>query len=246
MVLDDTTSPHEIELWLADDRERRQAGPGAGPAALELYGGTVARTPGMLLRDLEDAFAAGAPPDVVLLDDRIESLVSGRPERTALLTMRQIASAYGEQRPVCVLMTAAAGPTYVYAFRELGGHHYADRSRTWPRRLETVRAALHGEVWTHRGSRRVEISAANARPLPYFEAECGSARIQALLGISGGVLNTCRSRLRAVLDVRPGLPDRVLAIEAVDAGNIWVPLDARHLLPAGHPEHLDEAFVAAW
>ena len=235
LVVDDDVTPSQVKQWFRSDTTERADG-----ERFVLYG--ICDTE----QELQDELSQGsdALPDLVLLDDQLQSTAGLRSDRKALDMVRWIAERFGDGRPRRILTTGSPSPTYCHAFCELGGHHVIDKHRPLER-LRIMWATIDGHVWEPDSDGAIGFSVVdtNAVLLPYMEHVGWRKNAARDLGIAEGNVGQRKTRLATALGL-PGDADRTEFVEqAHRKGLVWVPLIYRHLLPPDHPEHRRERFV---
>lgn len=247
---------NELRAAFAADAEHRSGARGGGTVReLELAFG-LARSVRSLLAHLSLAERDGSPADVVLIDDYLPGDSPRKPRPSALEAVVAVTARYGDDRPLCILFTASRNPEFVHTFRELGGHHYADKTWDWGPRVEVIWDAIDGGRWKPEPdpawrNRDVGLTPRQRLLLPYMAADIPADAIARDLATTGR-LPQPPSRDR-VLEWRSGLAERLgihlrgqtvaLADAARLAGEVWIPLQYQHLLPQGHPDHRAEPFA---
>jgi DNA-binding NarL/FixJ family response regulator len=248
LCCDDHEDAEEFDkAFDADWQRRRLALERDVPRLVRLY--EPRRTAHSALAHLSLAEREQRPADVVLIDDHLDSGIPRAPEPKALELMKAIFDRYGDERPVCVLLTAEKPPEFIHTFRELGGHQYADKRWGWEECTKVIWEALRGELWRPKPVRgwqgELDISPRERLLLPYLAADIPTSAIVVDLNESGRLrrsvvpdrVNEWRSGLAGKLGVNLDGQSVALANAVRDAGHVWVPLSYRHLLPAQHPDH---------
>lgn len=234
--------------WFRADEQRRLREPHTGaPRSFEVEG-QVCRTLAELRFALQDAKDVGGPPDLVLIDDRLQPERGGEPVRSALKAVRLITAMFGDARPKCVLHTSDLKPNDIWTFCALGGHNAIDKFRP-QERMQVLWDTIDGHRWAPRLRTEVTIGDALGRVLPYMEHPYWkyNARLD-LPGLDADVkkadqrLDKAKSRLLIEFGLEKGAEAAEIVAAANADGLVWVPLSHRHLLPEDHPEHRPEAF----
>ncbi len=243
LVCDDDLARTTFEGWFEADLEERRCAQGKAALRRLEVDGQVCRTLQELRDALDEAEEAGALPDLVLIDDRLQRKRGGESERSALRAVRLISSMFGDRRPRCVLHTGSPKPNDVWAFCELGGDNVVDKHRPLER-AQILWQTLDGGRWTPpQPSTHVTLSDANGRLLPYMEEPYWKHNaLQDLPDLTDAAANRAKSRLVTALGLMAGAEPREIVAAANDHGLVWVPLVSRHLLPEGHPEHRPTMF----
>lgn len=243
LVFDDDLKRSIFEEWFEDDlRERRRDQGSAALRRLEVDG-QICRTLAELAEALEEAVEAGALPDLVLIDDRVQREPRGEVVRAALNAVRLVRSMLGDRRPKCVLHTSDADLNYVHAFCELGGHNAIDKFRALER-ASILWETIDGHCWSPPPLRTdVRVTDANGRLLPYMELRHWKVNaLHDLAGLTDTAANRAKSRLVSAFDLMAGAEPGEIVGAANDHGLTWVPLASRHLLPEDHPENREQPF----
>ncbi len=234
LVVDDDLSAGQVKTWFREDRTRPDG------EQFTLY---HVCTTEYELRD-ELAQAQDGLPDLILLDDKLQSAAGVSGERKAIDMVRWITAEFGDRRPRCILTTGSPTPTFCHAFCELGGHHVIDKHR--PRdRMRIMWDTLDGETWEFaaESAAKLTIFDTNALILPYMQHPGWKQSAQQELNLTDVTVAQRKSRLAGQLGI-PGDSDRSEFVEVAHRrGLVWVPLIYRHLLPADHREHRAERFV---
>lgn len=199
---------------------------------------------------LQEAEEAGGPPDIVLIDDRLQPERGGEPVRSALKAVRLITAMFGDARPKCVLHTSDLKVNDVWTFCTLGGHNAIDKFRPHER-MRILWDTLDGRCWAPQPRTAVSIADANGRTLPYMEQAHWKYNARLDLAELAGIdvkkaetrLDKAKSRLLRAFDLDTGAEAREIVAAANDHGIAWVPLTYRHLLAEDHPEHRPQVFA---
>jgi hypothetical protein len=242
LICDDDLKRGFFEECFGEDLEarRRRQGPAARRMIVD---GQISRTLSELRDALDEAADAGAPPDLVLIDDKLHPEVGHQPVRSALKAVMLIRSRFGPAAPKCVLHTSGPALNDVWAFCALGGDNVVDKYCPLDR-MEILMKTLGNERWQPPQRRTdITIGGANGRLLPYMEdSHWKHNAIADLPGLTSAAADTAKRRLVAAFDlVAPAEPHEIVAA-ANQHGLAWVPLGARHLLAEEHPEHRETRF----
>lgn len=243
LVCDDDLRQATFEEWFNTDLVQRQQQQQAAALRYLETDGQVCRTLAELSLALEEAREAGALPDLVLIDDRLQPERGGDPVRSALKAVRLITSTFGSRGPKCVLHTSQPDLNDVWTFCALGGHNVVDKFRP-TERARILWETLDGHRWKPPEQRTsVTITDALGRMLPYMELPHWKHNARRdLPGLSEGAAHQAKSRLVNTLGLEKGAESREIVTAANDHGLAWVPLSYRHLLPQDHPEHRPDRF----
>lgn len=185
---------------------------------------------------IDMAYESGDPPAVVLIDDWLQGdgyAREARPQGCEL--MRTITERYGNDRPICVLMTSRLDPTLAFAFVDAGGHNAIDTVEyggPLAEQLPVVWSTLdEGERWTPTSlGEPVAFTADELALLP--ELQAGRAIPQ--------ILSEGRWTPHGLAELRYGIYARLrdaglidvpyhehmtteLAKGALDGGAVWIP-----------------------
>jgi hypothetical protein len=233
MCCDDTNGneTYSRELGLSRD-------PAGRGRRLRLLG-QVRASPDEAKQALKQSYARGERPQIVLVDNWLGG--HRAPDKAAPAgheLMLWIQSTFGEERPVCVLMSGRMTPTLAYAFCKAGGHHAIDTVRgapAWHDRLDIVWRALDGERWRPTPSPpKVVFTDDEMELLPYLEAGRGNHETRAALVWNADKLTHIKrniySRLKAceliAVEYNTVLTTQ-LADAALSGGAVWEPLELR-------------------
>jgi hypothetical protein len=243
LVFDDDLVRTTFEQWFEEDLQERRRRQGSAALRRLEVDGQVCRTLAELRDALEEADEAGALPDLVLIDDRLQREPRREIVRAALSAVRLVQSMFGNDRPKCVLHSSDLKLNEIRAFCELGGHNAIDKHRRLER-TEILWETLDGRRWSPPPLRTdVSVSDANGRLLPYMELPQWKLNARRdLPGLKDDAANRAKSRLVSAFDLVAGAEPGEIVEAANDHGLTWVPLASRHLLPEGHPEHRETAF----
>ena len=207
-----------------------------------------ARPSAPTVTDAKEALEAGRRrnefPRVVIIDNWLGGhRVPGVATEGGLALMKWISEKYGDQRPICVLVSGRMSPTLAYTFCNLGGHHAIDTVRyapAWRDRVAILWRALGGERWRPSPyPPKVHFNPDELELLPLLEAGKGNSEIRAVLSWSPDKLTYVRKsiykRLTAckLIDVEYNAAlTTALSDAALAGGAIWEPLYAAELTAA--------------